>query len=414
MSKKRRRSAGSGSVFPWKKRNPETGVLEQVGWCGTVDLGVVERRSRKTGRVELKRGRQTLYAPMNQKKQLEARVTATQHAKNSGTAPTAGRLMVSEWLATWLLAKEMGSKKIRPRTIEHYRLVVDKHIVPAIGQKQLAKLTPSDVERMLGAQLRAGRSARSVSHVRAVLRNALARAERDGKVNRNVARLAEAPSVPEPDRASVEAFSEMVPTFLRALDDNRLGAMYAATLGLGLRLGEVTGLRWSDIDLDAGVLHVTKSLQWIRPAGEKAAVPQLLEPKTEKSRRELQLSDPMVKTLRQHRARWRDEKLALGPRSLNEFDLVFTGPAGEPLNPRVISEQFRAILRKADLPRIRFHDLRHANASLLLTAHVPMEMLSKLLGHSNPTTTRNIYVHVLKPLQEEAKRAQARLLTSGG
>ena len=406
MSRKRRTS-GTGSLFKWMKRlrDPKTGELSapvQVGWTGVVDLGLVDG----------KRKRQSVYG-VNQKEVVE-RLNNLLRDHMHGVLSTSGRLTVAEWLASWLRAKESGSKKIRPRTIEHYRLVVDKHIVPAIGKKPLAKLTPTDVERMLGAQLRGGLSPRSVHHVRAVLRNALARAERDGKVSRNVARLAESPSVPEPDRGPVESFSENVGTFLRALEGDRLSGMYVVTLGLGLRLGEVTGLRWSDIDLDTAVLHVNKSLQWIRSAGEKAALPQLLEPKTEKSRRELQLSDPMVETLRQHRARWRDEKLALGPLSLNEFDLVFTGPAGEPLNPRVISEQFRAILRKADLPRIRFHDLRHANASLLLTAHVPMEMLSKLLGHSNPTTTRNIYVHVLKPLQEEAKRAQARLLTGGG
>ncbi|MHB8613558.1 MAG: tyrosine-type recombinase/integrase [Candidatus Dormibacteraceae bacterium] len=89
---------------------------------------------------------------------------------------------------------------------------------------------------------------------------------------------------------------------------------------------------------------------------------------------------------------------------------MFTGPAGEPLNPATVSREFRAILERAQLPRIRFHDLRHANASLMLTAHVPMEMLSKLLGHSNPTTTQNIYAHVLQPLREEAKRAQAGIL----
>ncbi len=401
MSK--RRTSGSGSVFPWlkRKKDPKTGQLGdpvQVGWCAVADLGVSDG----------KRKRQTVYG--RDQKEVARRLNDVLRDHAHGVLPNGGALTVSAWLEQWLRAKETGSKQMRPRTIEHYRLVVKKHIAPAIGQKQLAKLTPSDVERMLGAQLRAGRAPRSVSHVRSVLRNALGRAERDGKVSRNVARLAEPPSVPDPDRSAVEAFNEKVPEFLRAIANDRLSAMYVVTLGLGLRLGEVTGLRWSEIDLDGAALRVSKSLQWIRPAGEKQALPHLVEPKTKKSRRTVDLSAPLVEVLRQHRARWRDEKLTLGPQSLNEFDLVFTGPHGEPLNPRVISKQVRAILAAANLPRIRFHDLRHANASLMLAAHVPMEMLSEILGHSNPTTTRNIYAHVTKSLREEARRAQAGIL----
>jgi integrase len=399
MSKKTRRISGTGSVFPWKKRNPKTSELEVVGWCAVADLGIVDGN----------RARKTKYG--QSQKELAKWLTDTLRDHEHGVLPSGGALTVGTWLEQWLRAKEIGSKQIRPRTLEHYRLVVKKHIAPAIGQRPLAKLTPSDVERMLGAQLKAGRSPRSVSHVRAVLRNALSRAERDGKVSRNAARLAEPPSVPEPDRSSVEAFSERVPAFLRAIEGDRLAAMYTVTLALGLRIGEVTGLRWSDMDLDAGTLRINKSLQWIRPTGRKHALPHLVDPKTEKSRRVLELSEPLVDTVRQHRARWRDEKLTLGPRSLNEWDLAFTGPLGEPLNPRAISEQLRSILARAGLPRIRFHDLRHANASLMLSAHVPMEMLSRLLGHSNPTTTRNIYAHVLKPLVDEAKRAQASILT---
>ena len=326
-----------------------------------------------------------------------------------GVLAKAGRLTVADWLNSWLRAKETGSKTIRPRTIEHYRLIVEKHLTPAIGQKPLAKLTPTDIERMLGEQLRAGLAPRSVHHIRAVLRNALQRAMRDEKVSRNVASLAEAPSVPQPNRDAVTAFAEQAGVFLHAVESDRLSAMYVLTLALGLRLGEVTGLRWSDIDLDAAILRVTRSLQWIRPRGEKAAAPHLMDPKTNESRRAVELSAPLVDALRQHRTSWRDEKLA-GRQPLNEFDLVFTGPSGEPLNPATVSRELRAILGRAGLPRIRFHDLRHANASLMLTAHVPMEMLSKLLGHSNATTTRNIYAHVLQPLREEAKRAQAGIL----
>ncbi|MHB8613557.1 MAG: site-specific integrase [Candidatus Dormibacteraceae bacterium] len=286
MTKRTRRTSGAGSVFPWKKKNPATGELEPVGWCAIADLGIVDG----------KRKRQTVYG-LKQKDVVE-RLNDLLRDHKHGVLPISGRLTVSEWLATWLRAKEMGSKTIRPRTIEHYRLVVDKHIVPVIGQKPLAKLTPTDVERMLGTQLRGGLSPRSVHHIRAVLRNALQRAMRDGKISRNVAGLAEAPSVPKPNRDAVKNFCGKVEVFLEAVESDHLAAMYVVTLALGLRLGEVTGLRWSDIDLEAGTLRVTNSLQWIRPAGEKAAAPHLVDPKTNESRRIIELSEPVVEALR--------------------------------------------------------------------------------------------------------------------
>jgi integrase len=389
-----RRAAGSGSVHPWKRRNKATGKVEQVGWCGMIDLGFVDG----------KRKRQALYAPMDQKKQLEAKVTAAQHAKNSGTAPKGGRLTVAEWLATWLRQKE-ASGKVRARTLEHYELKIRLHIVPAIGQKPLAKLTPSDVEAMLGAHVKSGMAPRSASHVRAVLRNALQRAERDGLISRNVARLAEAPSVPDEERPALEP--EEALAFLQAAEAERLSAMYTVALGVGLRFGEIAGLRWPDVDLDGGVLHVRKALQWIRPRGERAALPHLVEPKSRKSRRSVDLSDQVIEALRRHRTMWLEEKIRLGERWLNEWDLVFTESLGQPLRPREVRDQFQAILVRAGLPHMHFHDLRHSNAALLLNAGVPMKVLAELLGHSSPALTERTYAHVLKPLREQARRAQA-------
>lgn len=398
MSK--RRAAGSGAVYPWRRRNVATGKLEQVGWVGMVDLGIVDG----------KRRRQALYAPMDQKKALTERVTAAQKAKNDGLSQYSGRLTVAQWLSSWLAAKESGAKEMRPRTMEHYRLIITKHIVPYIGHKLVAKLSPADVDQMLGTLRKSGLSARSCHHVRAVLRNALHVAMRDGKVSRNVASLTEAIPVAKPDRRAVITFSDQVAAFLDAVEADRLSAMYVVTLALGLRLGEVTGLRWSDVDLDAGILRVTHALQWIRPIGEKAAAPRLVAPKTEESKRVLELSEPLVEALRTHQRQQLQEIEAAGGTWLNGWHLVFTGSHGEPLRAETIGEQLRAILKTAGLPRIRFHDLRHANASLLLTAGVDEVMVSKLLGHSNPTTTRNIYQHVLRPMNEKAKRAQAAIL----
>jgi len=391
MSK--RRTSGSGSVFEWKKRNPKSGELEVVGWCAVADLGLEDG----------KRVRKTKYG--QSQKELAKWLNDTLRDHEHGVLPRSGRLTVEQWLTSWMRSIESS---VRARTFEHYAGIVRLHLVPSIGRRPLSKLTPSDVETMLSAHVKGGMSPRSAHHVRAVLRNALKGAERDGLVSRNAASLARPPRVVKTEMTTLSP--AQVTAFLAAIKDDRLEALYVTTLGLGLRQGEVLGLRWSDVDMDGGVLRVTNALQWIRPAGEKAAAPHLVEPKSTSSRRTLSLSEPVIDALRAHRKRWVDEKLLLGERSLNAWDLVFVGPAGEPLNPRTIWTDFRGKLTAAQLPAIRFHDLRHSCASLLLLAGVPARMVMEILGHSSIGLTLGTYSHVLPGLREQAVRAQAAML----
>jgi integrase len=162
-----------------------------------------------------------------------------------------------------------------------------------------------------------------------------------------------------------------------------------------------------DADLEGRILHVRKALQWIRPRGQRTALPYLVEPKSKKSRRSVDLSDQVIDALRHHRTQWLEEKLRLGESWLNEWDLVFTTLIGQPLRPRTVRDEFQAILERAELPHMHFHDLRHSNAALLLNAGVPMKVLAELLGHSSPALTAKTYAHVLKPLREQARQAQA-------
>lgn len=385
MSKKTRRTSGTGSMFKWMKKNPATGELEQVGWCAIADLGFVDG----------KRSRKTLYGKTQ--REVADRLTDTLRDHHRGVLPKGGKLSVEQWLTTWLRRIESS---VRARTFEHYTGIVRLHLVPAIGGRQLAKLSPSEVEAMLSAHIKTGMSPRSAHHVRAVLRNALRAAERDGLVSRNVASLARPPRIVKEEMKTLKP--AQVESFLEALHGDRLAALYVVTLGLGLRQGEVLGLRWQDIDLDAGTLAVRHSLQWIRPAGHRQAAPHLVEPKSEESRRSLRLPKSVTAALRDHRAHWRDEKLSHGERWLNEWDLVFVGPSGEPLNPRTVWSDFRRKLTAAQLPAIRFHDLRHSAASLLGARHVPARVVQKILGHSSISLTLQTYSHVFAEQHDEA------------
>jgi integrase len=377
MSK--RRASGSGALLKWRKAG------QDVGWVAVMDLGVVDGKRRQ----------QKFYA----KTQAEAQRRLTDHLakKEAGTLPKPGRLTVADWLASWLKSLDK-----RPRTIEHYESNVRLHIVPLIGSKVLGKLTASDVEQMLAELRKRGAAPRSVHHARAVLRNALKKAVRNRLVPYNVAAESDAPKVPHEEMKTFDR--DQVRQLLEALKGSHLEALFVLAVGLGVREGELLGTRWSDIDLDRGVLRITRGLQ--RVSREFI----LVEPKSRTSRRALPLSAPAVEILRAHRAWWVNEKLRLGSHWIDEWDLVFVGTQGEPLHAKAVWREWRRILKASGLPVIRIHDLRHTAGTLLREAGVDAKVVQETLGHSSISTTLDTYGHVTPGLRELGVAAQARIL----
>ena len=190
---------------------------------------------------------------------------------------------------------------------------------------------------------------------------------------RNVATLVEPPRAP---RAEV---AHMTPTqartFLDAVHGDRLEALYTVAVALGLRQGEILGLRWTDVDLDASTITVSQALQ--RVSGQLAFV----EPKSRRSRRTIPMPPTVARSLRAHRRLQLEERLTGGP-EWNEHDLVFMSTSGTPLDGRNLTRRFQAALRRAGLPRMRFHDMRHTCASLLLAQGVQPRVVMETLGHS--------------------------------
>jgi integrase len=189
--------------------------------------------------------------------------------------------------------------------------------------------------------------------------------------------------------------------FLAAIRGHRLEALFSVALALGLRQGEALGLRWEDIDFGAGTLHVRHQLQ--RIDGKLTLVP----PKTEKSRRTLVMPPMIFDQLREHEKRQVAERL-WSCSKWSETGLVFANRHGGPTQARRVIEQFHDVLRDAGLRRIRFHDLRHSCATLLLVQGVSPRVVMEVLGHSEIALTMNAYSHVVPELQvEAAKRMQA-------
>jgi integrase len=234
---------------------------------------------------------------------------------------------------------------------------------------------------------------RTVQYLYALIRQVLNQAYRDGLIAQVPTARMKAPTAPRYEAAM------LTPDQARAVLDgfagDRLEALVTMALTLGLRQGEALGLRWQDVDLDAGMLTVRVQLQRVK------GTPQLVEPKTSGSSRTLALPEPVADALRQHKIRQLEERLVVGSR-WQDWGLVFTTSVGTPLDAVKVTRRFQDRLARAGLPRMRFHDLRHSAASLLLAQGVHPRVVMELLGHSDIRLTMNTYSHVIPQLSREA------------
>jgi integrase len=233
-----------------------------------------------------------------------------------------------------------------------------------------------------------------------------------GRVLRNAAALADLPAKATHELVPLD--SDQVRAFLASIENDRLGPLFLAAVGTGLRQGELLALRWSDVDLEAGALTVAHTL--------RRGTRELAEPKTGRSRRTLALAPSVVAGLKRQKRRQAAEQLAAGPRWKSE-DFVFTGgrrqgryfvPDGRPLDAGHVLRQFQAALAAAGLPRQPFHALRHAYATLLLEQGEELGVVSRILGHSNISTTSDVYAHFTRKLSESAANRMDAVLDPQG
>jgi len=291
-------------------------------------------------------------------------------------------------LDTWLPAVEI---RLRNSTLVGYRVIVEHQVLPRIGAVPLARLTPADLNTMYAELARNGRRAKpgplSPRYVRmchTIIRKALADAVRWGLLPRNVADSADPPSV---GLAKIDAARkrktwtvEQLRRFLDHTSEQRLYPAYLLAAMTGMRRGEVLGLRWCDVDLQARRLAITQTL--IAPKYEM----QISSPKTEKSQRAVALDPTTTSALVEHRSRVERERTDLGV-PLEETDLIFSNEDGQPIIPHLFTLYFQTQAEAAGLPRIRLHDLRHTHATLALQAGVHPKVVSERLGHASIAIT---------------------------
>lgn len=309
---------------------------------------------------------------------------------------------VEQFLTRWL--EDSVRLSTRPRTYECYALNVRKHIVPALGKLPLRKLAPVHLQQLYARKLEEGLSPRTVQLIHTILHRALGQAAKWGLVPRNGADLVDRPKAARKEMRTLTA--EQVRTLLKAAKEDRLYALYVLAVTTGMRQGELLGLRWEDVDLERSRLHVRCQLSW--PAGQG---PRLVEPKSATGRRTIELPPLAVAALKEHRRRQAEERLRAGSEWRNEWGLVFTTVLGTPIHPaNLVHYSFYRLLAKAGLPRIRFHDLRHTCATLLLEAGEHPKVVQEMLGHSSIQLTLDTYSHVTPALRRQAAERMQQLL----
>lgn len=329
---------------------------------------------------------------------VRERLTSLRRDLDMGITPTKS-VTVEQYTATWLTAMR---SRVRPASWTVHERHVRAHINPVIGRVDLAKVTPTDVERMTSAVMAKGLSSMTARHARATLRKALADAMRDGLVARNVAALAHPPRLVRREMTALSA--PEVKRLLSSSEGDPLCPLWTIAVTSGLRAGELLALRWSDVDFNLQTINVRRAQakgwdgQWI-----------VSEPKTRASRRSIHLPDMAMAALRAHRSRVNTLRLAAGGAWL-DGDLVFCNEVGHNLPTNRLHEWLARALTKAGVSRVRFHDLRHTAATLWLQGGLPLKVVSTQLGHSSIAVTADTYLHVNDAQRQDAAQVMERLL----
>ena len=316
---------------------------------------------------------------------------------------------------TWLPAKRI---ELRPTTWSGYRRIVHRHVLPALGSVPMRRLRPERIEDLYESKLRPTDGSRplapkTVLEIHVVIRGALNDAVQRGFVNTNVALVAKAPRQ-RPAEEQKAWTGEQLATFLRYAAGHRYFPAIWTSAFTGMRRSELLGLKWSDLDRERSTLSINRGRVDINYEVFETPdiTPQIgaSRGKTRSARRRIDLDATTVNVLTAWRTWQATERSAAG---LEPTEWMFTDAHGGPIHPQAMSQTFDRLVRRAPVPTIRFHDLRHTHATLLIAAGVPAKVVAERLGHSRASFTIDSYQHVLPGMQADAAAVFADLITDG-
>ena len=366
----RRRGHGEGSVF---RRGDGL-------WVAVADLGYEGGR----------RKRKWLYAKA--RREVQVKLAAARRSLDDGLPLPSERQTLGQFLQRWL--SDVAEPNLRPRTFIRYRELLAGHVVPSLGGRPLVKLSPLDLQALYSAKLEEGLAPRTVGHIHRALHRALQDAVRWGMSVRNICDVVKPPKVKVTEMRTLTA--EQAQQLLSAAEGDPLEALFVLALTAGVREGEVLALRWEHINLETATLQIRRTVARVPGQGFVFS-----EPKSARSRRSISLTPMAIEALRKHRGRQLEHRVkAL---AWEDGDLVFPNEVGRPIEAgNLLRRCFHPLLERAGLDRVRFHDLRHSAASLMLAQGVHPKVVSEMLGHASISLTLDTYSHVLPGLQREA------------
>ena len=313
--------------------------------------------------------------------------------KDLGELIKPSRELLTEHMNEWL--EKEAKTRVRAKTYQNYKDMVNLYINPALGDTILSNLTPTQIKGVYSTMIDKGLSPKTVKNTHGVLRNALEQAVKWGKLNRNPAELV---SLPRQNKQEMKVLTpEQTINFLDAVVNSRWKALFSLLVTTGMRPSEALGLKWKDVELENERVTVNRTLtkvdgRWF-----------LEEPKTSRSRRSIPIPSGVVIDLEEHKKEQAAEKLKAKEGEYTDHGFVFATKNGSPLDKNnIVNRYFKPLLLSADLPIIRLYDLRHTCATLLLSAGVNPKIVSERLGHASITLTMDTYSHVLPDMQKSA------------
>lgn len=379
MAKKQGRANGEGSIYEHKRNG------KKVGYRGAYTVHAADGPKRR-------------YVSGRTREEVRRKLTKAMADRDGGLVFDAGALTVGDYLKRWL---EDVEETVRRSTWERYGYAIRPHILPALGRLRLKDLTPAHLRGFYRDRLDRGLSPATVHKLHVVLHKALKAAVADGLIPRNAAAGLKLPKIERKETTplSAEEARRLLETARETGD--RLEALYVLALNTGMREGELLALKWDDVDLQSALLRVRRTLT---QAGGTFV---LGEPKTGNSRRTIRLTSGAVDALRGHLSRQLRKMEEMG--SLYQpGGLVFATETGSLINPSNLrNRSFKPLLKRAGLPpaKLRFHDLRHTCATLLLGGNVNPKIVSEMLGHASVSITLDVYSHLMPDMQEKAAEA---------
>lgn len=311
-----------------------------------------------------------------------------------GTLATGPKQTLAQYLEYWL--ENVHRPLVRISTYYKNRGIIYNHLIPAIGNITLQKLTPYHIQNLCHSKEQAGLKPGTVRNIRQVLHIALDKAVSWGLVGRNVCDVVSSPKVGI--RSETVLDMEQAKQLLEIARGHRLEALLTLTVATGLRRGEILSLKWSDVNLEEGSIQIRRTMSRVGKFGIVTS-----EPKTAKGRRKILLPQFVVEALKMHRQDQGERKKQAGNKWA-ENDFVFPNIYGGFLEPTYLDQMFKKLLAKSGLPEVRFHDLRHSAATILLSMGIHPKVVQELLGHSQISITLDTYSHVLPSMQQDAMK----------